>query len=46
MMYGKMKPMKNKNGMKKKNVNKKLKGFSKLPEAVKKKINKKLAKKV
>ena len=46
MMYGKMKPMKNKNGMKKKNVNKKLKGFSKLPEKVQMKINKKLAKKV
>ena len=41
MMYGKMKPMKNKNGMKKK-----YKGFSKLPEGVQKKINKKLAKKV
>ena len=46
MMYGKMKPMKNKNGMKKKNVAKKYKGFSKLPEAVQRKINKKLAKKV
>ena len=41
-----MKPMKNKNGMKKKNVAKKHKGFSKLPEAVQRKINKKLAKKV
>ena len=39
--YGKMKkPMKGKN------VPKKLKGFSKLPEAVQRKINKKLAKKV
>ena len=46
MMYGKMKPMKNKNGMMKKNVAKKHKGFSKLPEAVQRKINKKLAKKV
>ena len=46
MMYGKIKPMKNKNGMKKKNVTKKHKGFSKLPEAVQRKINKKLAKKV
>ena len=33
-------------GMKKKNVAKKHKGFSKLPEAVQRKINKKLAKKV
>ena len=46
MMYGKMKAMKNKNGMKKKNVTKKHKGFSKLPEAVQRKMNKKLAKKV
>ena len=46
MMYGKMKPMKKKNGMMKKNVDKKLKGFSKLPEAVQRKMNKKLAKKV
>ncbi len=46
MMYGKMKPMKNKNGMKKKKVAKKLKGFSKLPEVVQRKMNKKLAKKV
>jgi hypothetical protein len=49
MMYGKMKSkngMKMKNGMKKKNVAKKHKGFSKLPEAVQRKINKKLAKKV
>ena len=38
--------MKMKNGMKKKSVPKKHKGFSKLPEAVQKKINKKLAKKV
>jgi hypothetical protein len=48
-MYGKMKSkngMKMKNGMKKKNVAKKHKGFSKLPEAVQRKINKKLAKKV
>jgi hypothetical protein len=48
-MYGKMKSkngMKMKNGMKKKNVPKKHKGFSKLPEAVQRKINKKLAKKV
>ena len=44
--YGKMKVKKKANGMKKKNVDKKLKGFSKLPEAVQKKINKKLAKKV
>ena len=36
-----MKGMKKKNGMKKK-----YKGFSKLPEAVQRKINKKLAKKV
>ena len=43
MMYGKMK---NKNGMKKKNVAKKHEGFSKLPEAVQRKMNKKLAKKV
>ena len=36
-----------KNGMKKKNgTKKKYKGFSKLPEAVQRKINKKLAKKV
>ena len=35
-----------KNGMKKKNVAKKHKGFSKLPEAVQRKMNKKLAKKV
>jgi len=43
MMYG----MK-KNGMKKKptTMKKKHKGFSKLPEAVQRKINKKLAKKV
>ena len=41
-----MKPMKKKNGMKKKNVDKKVKGFSKLPEGVQKKINKKLSKKV
>ena len=42
MMYGKMKPMKKKpTTMKKKH-----KGFSKLPEAVQRKINKKLAKKV
>ena len=34
------------NGMKKKGVTKKHKGFSKLPEAVQRKINKKLAKKV
>ena len=33
-------------GMKKKSVPKKHKGFSKLPEAVQRKINKKLAKKV
>ena len=32
--------------MKKKNVDKKLIGFSKLPEAVQRKMNKKLAKKV
>jgi len=38
--------MKMKNGMKKKGVTKKHKGFSKLPEAVQRKINKKLAKKV
>jgi hypothetical protein len=38
--------IKMKNGMKKKNVAKKHKGFSKLPEAVQRKINKKLAKKV
>ena len=38
--------MKMKNGMKKKGVAKKHKGFSKLPEAVQRKINKKLAKKV
>ncbi len=38
--------MKMKNGKKGKNVPKKLKGFSKLPEAVQRKINKKLAKKV
>ena len=44
--YFGMKPMKNKNGMKKKKVAKKLKGFSKLPEAVQRKMNKKLAKKV
>ena len=43
MMYGKIK---NKNCMNKKNVAKKHKGFSKLPEAVQRKINKKLAKKV
>jgi hypothetical protein len=43
MMYGKMK---NKNGKKNKGVPKKLKGFSKLPEAVQRKMNKKLAKKV
>ena len=35
-----------KNGMKKKSVPKNHKGFSKLPEAVQIKINKKLAKKV
>ena len=36
-----------KNGIKKKNgMKKKYKGFSKLPEAVQRKINKKLAKKV
>ena len=46
MMNEKKKPMKNKNGMKKKKVAKKLKGFSKLPEAVQRKMNKKLAKKV
>ena len=39
--YGKMKVKKKANGRKKK-----YKGFSKLPEAVQKKINKKLAKKV
>ncbi len=46
--YGSKKgrPMKMKNGMKKKNVAKKHKGFSKLPEAVQRKMNKKLAKKV
>ena len=44
-MYG-MKKNGMKNGMKKKGVAKKHKGFSKLPEAVQKKINKKLAKKV
>ena len=35
-----------KNGMKKNGMKKKHKGFSKLPEAVQRKINKKLAKKV
>jgi hypothetical protein len=48
--YAKKKGMKMKNGMKngmkKKVVPKKHKGFSKLPEAVQRKINKKLAKKV
>ena len=44
--YGKMKVKKKANGMKKKNVTKKHKGFSKLPEAVQRKMNKKLAKKV
>ena len=39
--YGKMKVKKKAYGMKKK-----YKGFSKLPEAVQRKINKKLAKKV
>ena len=38
--------MKKKNGKKGKNGPKKLKGFSKLPEAVQRKMNKKLAKKV
>ena len=38
--------MKMKNGKKGKTVPKKLKGFSKLPEAVQRKMNKKLAKKV
>jgi len=42
-MYGKT--MK-KNGMKKKNLKKRFKGFSKLPEKVQMKMNKKLAKKV
>ena len=42
-MYGKT--MK-KNGMKKKALKKRFKGFSKLPEKVQMKINKKLAKKV
>ena len=41
--YGKMKKGKKVKG---KNVPKKLKGFFKLPEAVQRKINKKLAKKV
>jgi len=45
--YGKMMNKKKmNNGKKGKTVPKKLKGFSKLPEAVQKKINKKLAKKV
>ena len=35
-----------KNGMKKNGMKKKYKGFSKLPEAVQRKMNKKLAKKV
>ena len=38
--------MKMKNGMKKNGMKKKYKGFSKLPEKVQMKINKKLAKKV
>jgi len=46
-MYGmKKNAMKMKNGMKKNGMKKKYKGFSKLPEAVQRKINKKLAKKV
>jgi hypothetical protein len=46
-MYGmKKNAMKMKNGMKKKGVAKKHKGFSKLPEAIQRKMNKKLAKKV
>jgi hypothetical protein len=44
-MYG-MKKNGMKNGMKKNNMKKKHKGFSKLPEAVQRKMNKKLAKKV
>ena len=45
--YGKMmKSKKMNNGKKGKTVPKKLKGFSKLPEAVQRKMNKKLAKKV
>ena len=47
--YGKMmkdKKMKMNNGKKNKTVPKKHKGFSKLPEAVQRKMNKKLAKKV
>jgi protoporphyrinogen oxidase len=44
-MYG-MKKNGMKNGMKKNGMKKKHKGFSKLPEAVQRKINKKLAKKV
>ena len=42
----KMKNGMKKNGMKKNGMKKKYKGFSKLPEGVQKKINKKLAKKV
>ena len=45
-MPGMMKNNMKKNGMKKNGMKKKYKGFSKLPEAVQKKINKKLAKKV
>ena len=45
-MPGMMKNNMKKNGMKKNGMKKKYKGFSKLPEAVQRKINKKLAKKV
>tara|TARA_B100000963_G_scaffold200259_1_gene174398 strand:+ start:249 stop:386 length:138 start_codon:yes stop_codon:yes gene_type:complete len=45
-MPGMMKNNMKKNGMKKNGMKKKYKGFSKLPERVQMKINKKLAKKV
>tara|TARA_R100000654_G_scaffold1682_1_gene6117 strand:+ start:465 stop:602 length:138 start_codon:yes stop_codon:yes gene_type:complete len=45
-MYGMKKTNMKKNGMKKTAMKKKFKGFSKLPEKVQMKMNKKLAKKV